>query len=204
MPVGNGDVIQAVLRQTMLNGDEAVNVFVWRLDKVSLGDLSDAQAIDVVEACLNDMWLNVVTVIASGTTFDTIDLYKRVGTIWDYLTTGVPSITPSGAVEVLPGGVAMLATAYTLVNKVFGRKFLYGVTESGTTGGVLNSIALTALANFASSYQTAWQSGAMGPLDYLIPGVWSTKTAGFQEFGPVAVVKNVLSYQRRRKANVGV
>jgi hypothetical protein len=204
MPAGNGDIVQAVMNMTMYSGDEAKNVFVWRLDKISLGDLSDAQLATSVTDCLESMYATIDDIITDDMSFDTIDVYKRVGTVWDYLTTDTPSITPTGTFDVLPSGVAMLATAYTEANKVFGRKFLYGVIESQVTQGTLIAGALTALAAFAGEYISLWQSGSMGPLDYLVPGVWSTKTAAFEPFGSVAVVKDTLSYQRRRKTGVGV
>ena len=204
MSVSNGDVIQAVISMSMYSGDIAKNVFVWYLDKVSVGSLSNSQIGSIVTDCLESLFATVDDVLSDEITFDSVDVYKRDGTEWDYLTTDTPSITPTSTYGVLPPGVAALATAYTELNKVFGRKFLYGFTVYDVTEGSLNAGGLSALADFAAEYISLWQSGSMGALDYLVPGVWSTKTAAFEPFGDTAVVKSVLSYQRRRKTGVGV
>ena len=204
MPAGDGAILQGVLNHTMINGDEAKNIFVWRLDKVSLGDYTDTEVGTIVTDAIELIFAELLSIIKATVTYDTVDIYKRDGTVWDYLTTTVPSITPTGAYEVVPPGVAMLMTAYTDLNKVFGRKFIYGATESEVLNGVLNSTGLTALANAADEYISSYNGAGMGALDYLVPGVWSTKIAGFEPFNGIAVVKNTLSYQRRRKTGVGV
>jgi len=204
MSAGDGDVIRGVLRGTMTNGDEFNNIFTWLYDKVTLGDDTDAQIGAIVADAIELLFLQVVGEIKATTSFDTVDVYKRAGTVWDYLTTVVPAITPVAGTDDLPPGVAMLATAYTAKNKIFGRKYIYGVCEADVAGGALAAAALAAMADFADEYLSKYNGGAMGPLDYLVPGVWSTSLAAFEPFNGVAVVKNVLSYQRRRKTNVGV
>lgn len=204
MPVSDGDVIQVVVNQTMVNGDIAKNIFVWLVDKVSIGSWSDAEIGTFCKAAVELIWAGIKADLTNGMSFDTIDVYKRVGTIWDYLTTSAIAITATDAGDSLPPGVAMLATAYTALNRTFGRKFLYGVVELNTIDGALTAGMLTTLAAWALEYITAYSGGTMGPLDFLVPGVWSTVSAAFVPFGEVAVVKDTLSYQRRRKTGVGV
>lgn len=204
MPVGHGDVVQGVLHGTMLNGDEFVNAFVWSITKVSLGDWSDSEIGTFVTDAIEKIFAELLAILKSTVSFDTVDVYKREATGWDYLTTAVPSITPTGSFEVLPGGVAMLMTAYTDLNRVFGRKFIYGCTEADSSNGTLNATGLAALADAALEYISNYNGGTMGPLDFLVPGVWSTKTSAYQTFNGVSVVKDVLSYQRRRKKGVGI
>lgn len=204
MSVVDGDVIQAVLNQTMVNGDVCKNIFVWLIDKVSIGAWSDAEIGTFVTDALELIWDEIEGSLNSAMTFDTVDVYKRVGTVWDYLTTEVPVIAPGDAGDVLPPGVAMLATAYTARNRTFGRKFLYGVVELDVAYGALTAGALVELAAWALEYLTAYSGGTMGPLDYLRPGVWSTVTSEYVPFSDVAIVKDTLSYQRRRKTGVGV
>ena len=81
---------------------------------------------------------------------------------------------------------------------------MYGFTESTVFSGVITAGALADLADAATEYITRYNGGTMGLLDYLIPGVWSTKLAAFTPFNGVAVVKDTPSYQRRRKTGVGV
>ena len=204
MAVGDGDIIRAVLNITMINGDVAKNVFTWLVQKVSLGDWTDAAAAGYAADAIELIFAEILSVVTTGQSFDTLDLYKWTGLVWDYLTTAVPSITPTGAGDASPAGVAMLMTAYTDLNKVFGRKFVYGPTEGSITATVLHATALTYLANAAAEYIASYSGGTMGPLDFLVPGVYSTKTADFEPFNGIAVVKNILSYQRRRKSGVGV
>lgn len=204
MPVGDTDIVRCVLSGTTVHGDEFKNVFTWKATKVSLGDWSDSDAGTFLTDAIEAVFAEVLDEIKSTVSFDTVDLYKWVAPDWDYLTTKTPSITPIGAADVTPPGVAALMTAYTDLNKVFGRKFLYGFMETVMTGGVLTAGALTALAAAAGVYIASWQSGTMGPLDYFVPGVYSTKAIDFEPFNGIAVVKDALSYQRRRKQGVGV
>lgn len=204
MTVGDGDIIRGVLSITMTNGDVAKNVFTWLVDKVSVGSWTDAATVGYVQSAIEAIFDEVLTMIKGTITFDLVDLYKWTGTEWDYLTTGTPSITPTGAGDVMPAGLAMLMTAYTDLNKVFGRKFLYGVCEAEAIAGFIQTTGVTALAAAAVAYLDAHQSGTMGPLDYLVPGVYSSKATDFVPFNGIAVVKNIFSYQRRRKTGVGV
>lgn len=204
MPAGDSDVVRGVLSMTMVNGDVAKNVFTWIIDKVSVGDYSDAAIGDIVSLAIESVFAEVVADLTEDMSFDTIDVYKRVLTDWDYLVTNVPNITPTQVGEVMPPGVAALMTGYTSLNRVFGRKFFYGYTEADIDSGVLGATALGDLADAALEYITAFNGGSMGPADFLVPGVWSTKVAAFVPFGVVAVVKDTMSYQRRRKTGVGV
>lgn len=204
MSVVDGDIIRGVLSLTMANGDDAKNVFTWLLNKISLGSYSDAEIGSYVESAIQAIFDEVTQEVKSTITYDTIDVYKWVAPDWDYLTTVVPSWTSTGTGEVAPAGVAMLMTAYTNLNKVFGRKFIYGVTELGLSGGILSATALGNLGDAALAYLDNYNGGTMGPLDTLVAGVYSSKKPGFEAFNGVAVVKDTLSYQRRRKKGVGV
>lgn len=204
MPVGDGDILRGVLNMTMANGDDAKNVFSFEVEKVSLGDWLDAAASDYVRQAIGLVMTELLADITTDCTFDTIDVYRWTGTLWDYIGTTLGYLTALDIGEPLPAGVAMLMTAYTLRNKVFGRKFVYGTCEDNLTDGFLNAATLANLADAALEYITAYSGGTMGPLDFLHPGVYSSAALGFERFGNVAVVKDVLSYQRRRKTGVGV
>jgi hypothetical protein len=204
MPVSDGDVVRGVIRGTTLDGDEFVNVFTYLIDKVSLGSWSDAEIGGFVEAAVESVFNELLAEIHGNTSFDTLDVYKYAAGVWDYLTTTTPSITPTGSGDVSPSGVAMLLTAYTDRNKVFGRKFVYGITEGNMTAGKVSATALANMADAAAAYMAAWQSGTMGPLDYLYPGVYSSAASSYIQFNGIAIVKDTLSYQRRRKKGVGV
>lgn len=203
MTVGNNDIIRGVLNMTMVNGDIAKNVFTWQVDKVSVGDWSDVVAAGFVEAALDLIWDEIIQDIRLDMSFDTVDLYKWVSPDWDYLATVASNISSTGNAEVTPPGVAALMTAYTALNRVFGRKFIYGYIESAILSGAIDTDPLTRLGNAAAEYLTAYSGGTMGPLDYLVPGVYSSKVSDFVPFSNVAVVKDTLSYQRRRKTGVG-
>lgn len=203
MTVSDGDIVRGVLGQTMTNGDEAKAIYTYLIDKVSVGSWSDAEIAGFLETAIEAIYTELSSEIKATATYDLLDVYKWVPPDWDYLTTVVPSFAGSAGGEVLPAGVAMLMTAYTSLNKVFGRKFVYGCTELGLGGGVLTGIALGHLADGAAEYIATYSGGTMGPLDFLIPGVYSSKAVDFVPFNGVAVVKDTLSYQRRRKKGVG-
>jgi hypothetical protein len=204
MPVSDNDVVRGVLHGTSVDGDEVVNVFTWLVDKVSVGDFTDTEIGTIVTDAIEKVMTEILGIVASGYSFDTVDVYKRGTGVWDYITTVVPVLTAVGSGDVAPAGVAMLATAYTDLNRVFGRKFIYGITEGNMTSGKIWATALLDLADFADEYISSYNGAAMGALDYLRPGVWSSKTSAFEQFNGIAVVKDTLSYQRRRKKGVGV
>lgn len=204
MSVDNGDVVRGVLNMTMVSGDEAKNVFTWGVTKVSIPTWTDSAIGGYIESAIELIFTELLSIISDDMSFDTIDIYKRVGVTWDYLTTVVPSWSSTAVPSVLAPGDAALLTAYTDLNRVFGRKFIYGLTEDGLQDGAFTAGVLSEMADAALEYITAYSGGTMGPLDFLVPGVWSTKVDGFVAFGLVAVVKNIVSYQRRRKTNVGV
>lgn len=204
MSVSDGDVVRGVLSITMENGDIAKNVFTWLIEKVSLGDWSDSEIATFIEDAIEVVFDTLEPHIHDSVTFDTVDIYKRSGIVWDYLTTIVSTIVSTNVSSVLAPGDAALMTAYTALNRVFGRKFIYGVTEADLTDGAFTGGFVTELALAAAEYISSYSDLTMGPLDFLHPGVWSSKIAGFVPFGGVAVVKNTVSYQRRRKTGVGV
>lgn len=204
MSAGDGDIIRGVMNMTMHNGDAAVGIFDYIIEKVSVGDWTDSALAAYVATAIQRVYGEVLTYLTDGMSFDTVDIYKRVGDIWDYLTTTTSSLTATDTGTDQPPGVALLLTAYTALNRVFGRKFIYGVTENGISGGLVVAGLLADMVSAASDYISAYNGGTMGPLDFLIPGVWSSKAVDFEPFSGVAVVKNILSYQRRRKGGVGV
>ena len=204
MSVTDGDIVRGVLSMTMTNGDVAKNVFTWLVEKVSLGDWVDAEIATFIEDAIETVLADITADITNAMSYDVVDIYKWDTGVWDYLTTIAATFVAGGVGEVLPPGCAMLMTAYTNRNKVFGRKFLYGVIESEVQGGVLSAGALTNLAASALEYITAYSDLTMGVLDFLHPGVYSSKAADFEPFNDVAVVKDTMSYQRRRKTGVGV
>lgn len=204
MSVTDGDVVRGVLHMTMVNGDDAVNIFTWLIDKVSLGDWTDSEIGTFVTDAIELAFSVIVADLKVATTYDTVDIYKQLAGTWDYLTTKVPDIDGEDSAQVVSPGVCLLATAYTDKNRTFGRKFLYGITEAHVTEGALSVESLADLADFAEEYITAYSGGTMGVLDFLLPGVWDEAHSLFNLFNGIAVVKNTLSYQRRRKTNVGV
>jgi len=204
MSVADGDIIRGVLSGTQFGGDDFKNVFTWKVDKVSVGTWTDAAVAGFVTAAIETIFAELLTVIRISTVFDLVDLYKYNAGEWDWLAADVPTISTSSNSEVYASGVAMLLTAHTAVNRVYGRKYIYGVTEALVDSGTFSAACLSAMADAALEYITNYNGGTMGALDYLIPGVYSSKAAGFVPFGNIAVVKNTPSYQRRRKKGVGI
>lgn len=203
MPATDGDVIQGVMNGTGINGQDVKNVFTWIVHKVSIGDLDIGELAAIVAAALKVVYDTINSVIASGFSYDTCHVYKRDAGEWDYQNGALLDITPIGGGEVMPAGVCMLATAKTDFNRTVGRKFIYGITEADVDAGTLNGTAMAALADFASEYITDFDGSVLGPLDYFRPGVYNTTLEAFRPFSTVAVIKDVISYQRRRKPGVG-
>lgn len=203
MAVNDEDVIQGVMNATGVNGQDIKNIFTWQVVKITLGAYSGAEIATIVALAIKEVFDTLVGRLTDAMTFDTVDVYKRQGIVWDYESTGLLDITPTLTAEVLPAGCAILATAKTFTNRVIGRKFIYGITENDVASGTLSAPGLADLADFASEYISDFGGGTQGPLDELQPGVYNTTLESFRPFSGVALVKDVISYQRRRKPGVG-
>jgi hypothetical protein len=130
-------------------------------------------------------------------------VYKRVGTLWNYVGEILPDGDGASIGDPLPSGVAALITVATDTSRVMSKKYIPGLSELGQTAGLWVAGVLTHLA----AVGLAWRNGHVGThttdTSYF-PGVWSLKTGGFKLLTGSAEVADVPAYQRRRKAGVGV
>jgi hypothetical protein len=112
---------------------------------------------------------------------------------WPTLETG------GGEGELMPQGVSPLVTLYTAVMGCRGRKFFPPVCEENVVAGVWTPALVGGLV-LAATYLTGTQSIFGGALVQF--GVKSLKTGLFAAFNE-ALIRDVPSYQRRRKPGVG-
>jgi len=106
---------------------------------------------------------------------------------------------PENETDALPPGTAALVKLTTGHGKSYGRKFVAGLIEAVQDNGAWTGTALTALANFAG---VLLSEGAIYEGSTIVPCLLSTKAGVVYTFID-AVVSSVVSYQRRRRQNVG-
>jgi len=111
-----------------------------------------------------------------------------------------PGITYTNGVDPLPNQVAAIATFPTFRPKSRGRKFLPPFGEDQQDAGILNSTALTALANWATD---ALADVVVSSGNELLTGVPREAADVFLTLASY-VVTDILGTQRRRKPGVGV
>jgi hypothetical protein len=98
--------------------------------------------------------------------------------------------------------VAALITVYTAISRVQGKKYMPALSEVAASGGVWVAGVISALADCAGEWLTPFL-GPSDPTTLYVPGVYSSKTSSFQDFVLETLIKDIPSYQRRRKEGVG-
>lgn len=201
MPYTDDDIVRCRVNATIVGAGISLNIFTAQVDEVIVLGVSDAQMENVWTAYLNDVFTPIGTHMSSYFVVNSYDLYKWVGTEWDWVQNETYTPAFAGGVDVLPAGVAAVVTAYTAINRVVGRKFFPGIAEASLTGGLWGAGLLTDLALTAAAYIADF--GIFPSLFVMHPGVYSTKVADFVPFSLTALITNIPGYQRRRKTGVG-
>lgn len=106
----------------------------------------------------------------------------------------------TNAGDPLPPGVALLVTFPTNQLKTRGRKFIPGLAEVQTTGGLFSGSVLTQAAAYAAAIAAGFIGGVSG-----VPSIFGVvdKLGMFKTFTG-GIVSTVPAYQRRRKQGVGI
>lgn len=198
MTVNQGNVIKATARMELLGSIAIQNVFHAEL--TAGAPVSDVDAIADMGAWLNSFY----TVFNGGIVNDLayIDIVVRNRSLNVELgTTAWPTLTVGGSgSNIMAAGVSMVITAYTLVNKVRGRKFIGAMHDLNIVDSLFTSAAVANMVTAAATWITPF-TGAVSGASWT-PGVVD-KTNTFRGFREV-VVRAVPGYQRRRKQNVGI
>lgn len=205
MSVSNGEYIKAAFEATLPDGTIAQNVFNFRAAFTS--DQANSAVLSAIESYVEDIYDAMGSYITSTIvenlgavnkmTWDTANNIWATGTLVGYIQ---PSLTLSGAGDLLPNQIAPVLVANTTRPKSRGRKFLMGVTEGLTQGTDLVSAALTAL-GVALAHYIADETISAG--NDLIVGVLRDGVNQFLDFTD-GEANSLVGTQRRRKPNVGI
>jgi hypothetical protein len=204
MTVSNGDIIKAVAELTLPDGTIAQNVFHFLANFAT--EETNQNVINACVGYVEDIYDAVKAYIKSTVSLDTVEVdivdWNPAEGQWKVLFAvgiGFPSVTFTSAAELLPNQVAPVMLAYTVRPKSYGRKFLAGLTEEGTSGSDLVSglvtVMGTALNHFLADETT---SGS----NVLSPGIPRVAADTFLEFYNGAV-NSIVGSQRRRKPGLG-
>lgn len=189
------DIIQVVTEFLWL-GETVLNV--WHA--LSPSAVSDSDVVDDLTEGMDDMYTLINGALDNNFEYVQITL-KNITANEDLLSHAWPVLTTGGAGDLssLPLGVAGLITFPTAIPGVRGRKFLAGFTENGLADSLFVSGVTDVLADMGAFAVTGFVGAASSEAwAFGVPD----QTGAFRDFTG-AVVKNIPSYQRRRKQGVG-
>lgn len=196
------DDIFRVAARLKYGNDDFVNVFHFK----ALDACTEAETVDGLLEAVEAFYTPIIGVLHVGMAFIDIKVDQviwQVGKevivdnlgIWAWPTHTLG--TASG--DALPSGAAALITAFTQGVKTYGRKFLGRLTEGLCDSDGNVSAAMTSLGNASQAYIDDFTDS--NAFDWQ-PVVHSLRSSAWLPFVS-ALVKAVISYQRRRKPGVG-
>lgn len=201
MTISFGDDIRAVVNM-LWSGESIYQNVLYYVAGVGVSG-PEATVIDAIGDHLLTAYNTLNAVVSLNLDGVEVEFYKRnTGTgKWDGI--GSYDFTgwlPTGAGEFLPEGVAAVIRFFADAVGNQGRKFIAGLLEAGTTGGVWTSTVTTALVNYATELvsDVTTSGGDMQP------GWWNLENLDVYEFNGSFAVNTVPGYQRRRKPGVGI
>ena len=197
MAIADGADLKAVVKATMTNGGQHINVFYWEADFDS--EQSEATVVTHLTNRLDAIYTLIEDILEEDMVFDQYVFYKRSLTEWEWFGEGSPDITPAAVGTVLPDGVAAVMRMYTTRNKTIGRKYIGNLREEGWNGSSWSAAELTALGGFLVGWMQSFEVST--GIDYKA-GVYS-EVYGFKDATEVGVLNTIPGYQRRRKPGVG-
>jgi hypothetical protein len=196
--VNTGDVVRVTTVLTDENEGLIENVF-WA--KQVSGNVDDGNWMSFTLAHLETMFGYIDNYMTDGVAFTEVRGYNvtqdyALPTVsWNTLDTGEVDVA-----NPMPAPCSALILARTPFSKAVSRKYLSGFTEADHSDGTWQSALLAALGNFALSWAQAYQTGTTETAQFgclsKASGVWRPLIG--------LVVKEVVAYQRRRRAGRGV
>lgn len=197
MTVEDLDVVRLTAEMLNQGIDDVQNVY--HVLKVDGGSMTDADFMDDMADQLDLMYAFLTPRQITTHTYEQITGQKVFGgddlmpdTAWPARIAGVQTA------DALPPQVAAMVAGQTVVSKVQGRKYLGGFTEIDNVNGVLESILVTALTNFALNWIGDFIFGAH---TYRF-GVWNKLTSVFTPLVSDLVL-GTFRTQRRRTIGFG-
>ena len=203
MSVADQSILRIVASLLWTDGNVNQNVFNCKMSGAG-APWDDDDIIDDAEDWLDNMYANLVTLMASEIDGNEVIVYKydTVHDDWDEVGSQSWTFNPTGATEQLPRGVAGLVRLWTYDADVQGKKYVPGLTEGSLTDGLFHSSLITALLAFAADWYAPFVGGVSGGT--FTPGVWSVVGTVFRQALDHFATSTIPAYQRRRKRTVGI
>lgn len=118
---------------------------------------------------------------------------------WAFVIAGSISLVGTNSSDPLPTQAAGVMVAYTLVKRVFARKFIAGLVDDAVVGNYMVPACLLAMTNAL----TFWMTDFTGPSMKIYQPRTQCKDDSFATFSQ-AIVDRIFGTMRRRKAGVGI
>ena len=203
MAVSDGTILKIVASILMPDAVLVMNVFnAVFADTGTSNDEADvvSDLVDWVEA----LYATLNAQISSSSVASEVAVYEydAIDDDWDEIGSDGWTDGFTNTDQILPFGVAPIVRMKTIDPDVQGRKFLPSWCEDTLANGYLGAGDLTAAANFAAEWITAFVGAATGG-DF-VPVVWSPTGKVPKVGNGVYIVNAISGYQRRRKQGVGI
>jgi hypothetical protein len=205
MGVTDDQILRVTGKMLGVNGQQVQNVYHLLTQFASEQDAEDVG--NAVGGWLNTAWDHIYNSVHSDVTPETflVQVVEWVTDHWEVIENvgefaWVLSNAFAGATDPLPDGVAALLKFPTAYPRHIGRKFVYGLVEGANQAG---EVLAGTLANLASMATDLLADAIIDGSNSLKPGLISIATGNFYPFVS-AVADAAWSYQRRRKAGVGI
>jgi hypothetical protein len=185
---------RAILKGTILSTVQIRNLFTAQVTEGG-GDLSHDLWSTYMLALIND----IGDLMSATTHFYEYEVQRYTGGHW--LTLEIEALDFAGSVsgDLLPYQAALVLIGKAAGLRQIGRKFIGGLTETMTAGGVLTSTLITAAAQTLTDFLAPVNGLGSGLLQ---PGILD-KTGVFRPFVG-GTVSSVLGSMRRRKPGLGI
>lgn len=195
MACERGDILQLTARMRVAGTDVQQNVWHFYVDQE--GGVSDADAVANMEEWLGGVQSQLDDLQGTALSYEVNMLYnltqdRPLGAVASTEDTGKKEGDP------LPHGVAALISMYTSVKRTIGKKYIGFLTESALDAGLWNAETLSTLDDIAEYFFKRFAVGG----NWYIPVVYNRKLKTWASI-VLYVIRNIPSYQRRRKPGVG-
>lgn len=203
MAVVTGDILRIVASMLWTDGNINQNVFNAQITGGG-GPWDDQDVTDDAEDWLDNMYLNMTPSCSDEFDGNEVIVYKydAIGDDWDEVASQTWTWNPTAADDQLPRGVAGLVRLWTTDPDVQGKKYIPGMTEGTVTDGLVNAANLVAMLAFGADWYLPFVGATTGAT--FTPGVWSVVDTVFRAGVDHIAANAIMSYQRRRKRNVGI
>jgi hypothetical protein len=203
MAISNGDVLKIVA--SLVYPDDVIMMNVFHVVATTI--VGDGAEDDVV-LDLAQYAFNIYNELAASVGEDMDDdilkmyVYDSIDEDFDEIGSSLWSLGATQTGELLPHGVALMQTFYTIDPDVQGRKYWGGFTEldqvDGSWASQILANAVLAADEIVGTYVGVETGSTYQPV------VWSPTQLNAFLYSGVVISNSIVNYQRRRRPGVGI